>query len=86
MAKDLRTFLEQLKSLDADNFAEVTCEIDPNKFEVTAILEHLTKADKYPLVKFANPKDAPEVPGTTIHHSPFTIHHSPLILSSTNFV
>ncbi|MBS4024085.1 MAG: UbiD family decarboxylase [Clostridia bacterium] len=57
MAKDLRVFLNQVKSLEAGNFAEVNRSIEPNKFEVTAILEHLTKAGRYPLVQFSNPKN-----------------------------
>ncbi|MGI6318441.1 MAG: hypothetical protein ACOX1J_06945 [Dethiobacteria bacterium] len=57
MAKDLRFFLEKVKSELPDDYIEVTRPVDPNNFDVTAILEHLTKQNKFPLVLFKNPKN-----------------------------
>ena len=57
MAKDLRFFLEKVKTELPDDYVKVTRSVDPNNFDVTAILEHLTKRNKFPLVLFKNPKN-----------------------------
>ncbi|NLX90458.1 MAG: UbiD family decarboxylase [Firmicutes bacterium] len=57
MAKDLRYFLEKVKNELPDDYIEVTRSVDPNNFDITAILEHLTKQNKFPLVLFKNPKN-----------------------------
>jgi 2,5-furandicarboxylate decarboxylase 1 len=57
LAKDLRSFLEKVKNELPNDFVEVTRPVDPNNFDVTAILEHLTKKGKFPLVLFKNARD-----------------------------
>ena len=57
MPKSLRNFLEQVKTQLPDQYVEVRRPIDPAKHECTAILEHLTREQKFPLVKFVNPKN-----------------------------
>jgi len=57
MPKDLRVFLEKVKDELPGDYVEVVRPIDPGKHEVTAILEHLTRQKRFPLVKFVNPKN-----------------------------
>lgn len=57
MAKDLKSFLEKVKLELPDDYQEVTRAVDPNNYDITAILEHLTKRQKFPMVLFANPQN-----------------------------
>ncbi|MCL2165324.1 MAG: UbiD family decarboxylase [Oscillospiraceae bacterium] len=57
MAKDLRTFLEQIKNEHPDQYATVEKPVDPANFDVTAILEQMTLKKKDPLVVFEQPKN-----------------------------
>lgn len=57
MPKDLKEFLEKVKSETPEGCVEITRAIDPQQYEVTAILEHLTLKKRFPLVKFTNPKN-----------------------------
>jgi 2,5-furandicarboxylate decarboxylase 1 len=54
-AKSLRGFLAQLAEQRPDDFVEVNRTVRPDQFEVTAILEHLDRAHRYPTVLFNNP-------------------------------
>jgi UbiD family decarboxylase len=55
LAKDLKHFLNKVKRELPVDYAEVSRPVDPNNFDVTAILEHLTQKNKFPLVLFKNP-------------------------------
>ena len=57
MAKDLRTFLEKLKTDLPDQYATVEKPVDPADFDVTAILEHMTQSKKDHVVVFEKPKN-----------------------------
>ncbi len=57
MTKTLKSFIDQVKNSEKDNFAKVTMPVDPNNYDVTAILEHLTQKNKFPMVVFENPKN-----------------------------
>jgi 2,5-furandicarboxylate decarboxylase 1 len=54
-AKSLRSFLTQLREQRPDDLVEVNRQIKPDQFEVTAILEHLDRAHRYPTVLFNHP-------------------------------
>ena len=57
MAKDLRVFLEKIKKEHPDNYATVEKPVNPADFDVTAILEHMTRKKKDPVVVFEKPKN-----------------------------
>lgn len=57
MPKDLTTFLEQVRDQRPGDYAEVLRPVKPAEYEVTAILEHLTRKKRFPLVKFARPEN-----------------------------
>jgi 2,5-furandicarboxylate decarboxylase 1 len=66
MAKDLRTFLEEVEADEPDQVLHVTREVDPH-FEVTGVLARLEKERKFPIVIFEKVKgsDLPVV--TNVH-------------------
>ena len=55
MAKDLRQFLDVLERKYPHELVRVSRPIDPARFEVTALLQHLENAGKFPLLLFENP-------------------------------
>ncbi|PKB65804.1 MAG: hypothetical protein BZY82_07060 [SAR202 cluster bacterium Io17-Chloro-G3] len=58
MAKDLRTFIEQVKNTYPREFVEVTNEVDL-QHEATALVEKLEKEDRFPALLFSNVKGLP---------------------------
>ena len=56
MAKDFRTFLEDMKREMPEDYIEIDKEIDP-KFEITAIQQHLESENRFPLLMFNNVKN-----------------------------
>ena len=56
MAKDLRTFLEELREKLPGNYLEVSKEIS-SQFETTALLKHLEDRKNYSTVLFKNVKN-----------------------------
>jgi 2,5-furandicarboxylate decarboxylase 1 len=63
MAKDLRSYLEQLRSLPG-SLVEIERSVRPHDFEVTALLKQLDDRRQYPAVLFQNPTDQYEQPST----------------------
>jgi 2,5-furandicarboxylate decarboxylase 1 len=57
MAKDLHTFLDELRQLGPAEFVEVDKPVRPAEFDVTAILEHLTLEKRYPSLLFCHTED-----------------------------
>ncbi|MEE8449416.1 MAG: UbiD family decarboxylase [Thermodesulfobacteriota bacterium] len=57
MAKDLRTFLAQLSRDYPNELVTVDNEVDPGRFEATAILTELYERHKYPAVLFTRVKN-----------------------------
>src|SRR3990172_7923821 len=57
MAKDLRSFIAQLKNGDPQEIVAVSREVDPTRFEATAIMLELIKRRKYPAVLFEQVKN-----------------------------
>lgn len=57
MPKSLRSFIEQLAHQHPDELALVRRTVDPNRYEVTAILEHLTQRKEFPMVLFESALD-----------------------------
>ena len=55
MAKDLRQFLDILERKYPDEMVRISRPVDPARFEVTALLQHLEHAGKFPLLLFENP-------------------------------
>ena len=55
MARDLREFIQQMETGYPDDFIRVEKEVDPSKFEVTAILEHLDNEGRHAMVLFEKP-------------------------------
>lgn len=53
-ARSLRGFLGQLRAEQPDDLVEVNRAVRPDQYEVTAILEHLDRARRYPTVLFNN--------------------------------
>lgn len=66
MAKDLRSFLNQLRSRQGD-LVEIDRPVRPHDFEATALLKQLEDRRQYPAVLFRNPTDVYEQP------SPFAL-------------
>ncbi len=56
MAKDLRSFLEQLRSRPGE-LVEIERSVRPHDFEVTALLKQLEDSGQYPAVLFQSPTD-----------------------------
>lgn len=52
MPKDLPGFLDHLRRHYPDDLAEVERQVDPNRYEVTAILEHLQRRKLFPAVLY----------------------------------
>ncbi len=57
MAKDLRQFVDLLKEQYPEEVVEVSRQVRPHQFEITAILEHLERAKQFPLVHFKSPEN-----------------------------
>ncbi|MBI2953076.1 MAG: UbiD family decarboxylase [Chloroflexi bacterium] len=57
MAKNLGDFISQLKELFPDDVLEIKRTINPDNYDATAILEHLDKANRFPLVHFKSAKN-----------------------------
>lgn len=57
MPKDLRAFLDELRSLGPEEFAEIDRPVRPADFDVTAILEHLTLEKRFPTLLFCQTQD-----------------------------
>lgn len=55
MAKDLRTFIDQVVERFADDYLTVTREVDP-EFELTGVLRKLQDEQRYPMVLFEQVK------------------------------
>src|SRR3990172_7761283 len=55
MARDLTGFIPHLKENYPEDLLEIGRTVRPQQYEVTAILEHLTRANRFPLVEFASP-------------------------------
>ncbi len=55
--KDLHTFLDELRALGPDELVEIDRPVWPADFDVTAILEHLTLAKRYPSLLFCHTQD-----------------------------
>lgn len=62
MPKDLRTYLADLERELPAELVRVEREIDP-EFEVTAVLQHLENAGRFPAVLFENVRDLKGAPG-----------------------
>jgi 2,5-furandicarboxylate decarboxylase 1 len=62
VARDLRTYLAQLETELPDEFLRVESELDP-EFEVTAVLQHLENAGRFPAVLFDNVRNLKGEPG-----------------------
>ncbi len=60
MAKDLRTFIEQVKNTYPREFVEITNEVDL-QHEATALVEKLEKEDRFPALLFSNVKGLPRM-------------------------
>ena len=54
-AKDLRSFIRQLREQRPTDLVEVKRQVRPDQFEVTAILEQLDRERRYPTALFHNP-------------------------------
>jgi 2,5-furandicarboxylate decarboxylase 1 len=57
VAKDLSGFIAKLRREYPQEIVEIDRPVRPDQFEVTALLEHLTKAKRFPLVLFRNCAD-----------------------------
>ncbi len=55
MSKDLREYLEKIEKKYPEELIKVEREVDPTKFEVTAILQHLENRKRFPMMLFENP-------------------------------
>jgi 2,5-furandicarboxylate decarboxylase 1 len=56
MPKDFRTFLEEMKKYEGDDFFRVAKTVD-SKFEAAALLRKLELEGRRPMILFENPKD-----------------------------
>ncbi|MBI4318153.1 MAG: UbiD family decarboxylase [Chloroflexi bacterium] len=57
MAKDLGSFIAQLQQPYPDDVLEIKRTVNPQDYDVTAILEHLTRANRFPLVRFRSARN-----------------------------
>ncbi len=57
MPKSLRSFIEQIDHQHPEDLAVVKRTVDPNNYDVSAVLEHLTQRKQYPMVLFESPLD-----------------------------
>lgn len=57
MAKDLGSFINDLRKHHPQELLEVDRYVKPKQFEVTAILEHLTQVNRFPAVLFRRCED-----------------------------
>ncbi len=55
MAKDLRTFISDLRKESPHEVVEINKEVDPAHYDVTAIIKHLDALKKFPLLIFNKP-------------------------------
>ena len=52
MPKSLRSFIEQIDHQHPEDLAVVKRTVDPNNYDVSAVLEHLTQRKQFPMVLF----------------------------------
>jgi UbiD family decarboxylase len=57
MPKDLRSFIAQLDATSPEDVARVTRPVSP-RYEMSAILTHLERRKRFPLLFFQNSKDS----------------------------
>lgn len=57
MSKDLNNFLKKIENEYPQNLVKIEKEIDPLSFEVSAIIQHLTNQNRYPIVFFKNTRN-----------------------------
>ncbi|HLG69897.1 MAG TPA: UbiD family decarboxylase [Chloroflexota bacterium] len=57
MAKDLRSFLDELRALGPEELVTIDKPVRPAEFDVTAILEHLTLQKRFPSLLFCCTED-----------------------------
>jgi UbiD family decarboxylase len=55
MEKNLRDFLQQLENQLQNDFIRINRAVDPARFEVTALLQHLEDMKKFPVLFFERP-------------------------------
>ena len=55
MPKNLREYLEEIEEKYPGELMKVEREVNPTKFEVTAILQHLENRKRFPMMLFENP-------------------------------
>src|SRR5438874_3056305 len=55
MPKSLRSFIEQVDHQHPEDLAVVTRTVDPNNYDVTAVLQHLENRKQFPMVLFESP-------------------------------
>src|SRR5216110_549297 len=55
MPKSLRSFIEQIDHQHPEDLAVVKRPVDPNNYDVSAVLEHLTQRQRFPMVLFEAP-------------------------------
>src|SRR4030066_1371150 len=55
MGKNLRDFLQQLEDQHQSDFVPVERKVDPARYEVTALLQHLEDMKKFPALFFERP-------------------------------
>jgi UbiD family decarboxylase len=57
MAKDLRGFLDELRTAGGDELVEIDAPVRPDAFEVTAVLKQFEDRRRHPAVLFRRPTD-----------------------------
>jgi 2,5-furandicarboxylate decarboxylase 1 len=55
MAKNLSEYLREIEEKYPGELIRVKRELDPTKFEVTALLQHLENRKQFPMIQFENP-------------------------------
>ena len=60
MAKEIRSYLRQVKELLPDDMVSVKKPVYPARFDVTALLAHLEMSGKFPLMFFEHPMNLKE--------------------------
>src|SRR5581483_12333915 len=53
--KSLHSFLDELRDQAPEDLLHIDKKVDPNNFDVTAILEHLNQRKRYPATLFHKP-------------------------------
>jgi 2,5-furandicarboxylate decarboxylase 1 len=57
MAKSLQSFLRELRDHSPEDLLHIDKKVNPDTFDITAILEHLTQRKRFPAVLFHAPLD-----------------------------